>query len=733
MHRITIQSAVITSTAALLATTALTSPAIAQDSDAPARTGGVERIVVTAERREGLLQETPVTVSAFTADTLEDLQVDTTQDIQRLVPGLKMIDNVSSPTNFTISLRGSTQQDASLVVAESPVGIYVDDIYIARLNGANAQLADIDRVEVLRGPQGTLYGRNTLAGALKIVTATPGQEHTLRAQAGIGDYGRYRVSGAVSGPLGDSGWAASFAGLADGMDGYFTNLATGEDTGMQDNTAVRAKLAFDDGGPLTASAFASLASSSNDGYQPSFALFPAGGGQVRSGEIAFGLGDPYVVNVAPNPALPAPIRSLPAAETDQTIIGVEVAYDLGWATARSITGYVHTDDFFSVEFTGVGGFSGANRSDTSQWSQELQLLGTSLDDRLEWIAGVYAFTEEADQVVALVTDDLLRIETDSIAAFAQGSYAFTDRLTGTLGLRWTEDDKSFEGTIRSFGTLAPIFPTVMLDDTYEALTPKFGIDYQAPASGPFDSLLLYATAAKGFKSGGYNGIAFGNIDVLNTAYSPEENWTYEIGAKADLFDSLLRVNTAAYFNEITDIALNAQSTGPGGVSFPVQTSGDAEISGLEIELVAQPTPALNLFANLTLQDAKYTRLTPGSNAATAQTLFGDAKPAQVPEYAYTIGASYTFDAPFTGSDAITIGADYFYTDEFFIAVGNDFIIDAYGRTNAYVAYHLNEQWEARLSAANLEDDVDIISGAAVFSAVTVAPPRTVLFNLSYAR
>ncbi len=722
--------------AALLGSTALASAIIAaphaaaQDGEAEPDAG--DRIVVTAERRESFLQETPVTLSAFQAETLEERGIEDTQDIQRLVPSLKLLDNIASPTNFTVSLRGSTQQDASLVVAESPVGIYVDDIYIARLNGANAQLADIERVEVLRGPQGTLYGRNTLAGALKIITRSPGDALEVRASAETGEYGHYELSGAVSGPLGEGRFSASLAALVDGFDGYYTNLATGADIGAQTNTAVRGKLRYDAGGPFTAEAVISRADSENDGYMPSFAVFPPQA-QVRAGEIAFGLGDPYQVNIAPNPALPDPISALPEGDTDQTIAGLNLSYDFGWATLNSITGYVATNDFFSVEFTGIGSFPGANRSDTDQYSQEIQLLGTAMDGRLDWIAGLYLFRETADQVVALVTDDLLSIETDSAAVFAQGTYALTDRLSLTAGLRWSEDDKSFSGLIRTIGGQVPIFPEVRLDNTYDALTPRFGVDWLDRDVGPFDSLLLYASAAKGFKSGGYNGIAFGNIDVLSTPYGPAENWTYEAGVKSELFDSRLSVNAVAFHNEISDIILAASASGPGGISFPLQNAGDARVRGLELEASAEPVDGLNLYASVTLQDGEYTELNPTSSAAIAEANFGEANLAQVPDIAYNAGARYSFPSPIQSSGEVTVGVDHFYTDDFFINVSNEFVIDAYTLTSAYAAYAFNDQWTLRATVKNIEDDAPIISGLAAFSSVTVEAPRTAFLSLSYRR
>ena len=215
---------------------ALPATSAAQSGGAPAAQsgGGLQEVVVTAERREASLQTVPVAVSALSAESIENRQVVEARDLQRFAPSLRMSNNITSPTNLSPSLRGSLQQDASLVVAESPFGIYVDDVYIARLNGNNVTLADIDRVEVLRGPQGTLYGRNTLAGAIKFVTREPGEDEWFTAKVGAGNWDQYVASLSFGAPIGDN-WSASLAAQINNKDGQWKNIATGEDTGLERN------------------------------------------------------------------------------------------------------------------------------------------------------------------------------------------------------------------------------------------------------------------------------------------------------------------------------------------------------------------------------------------------------------------------------------------------------------------------------------------------------------------
>ena len=199
--------------------------AVAQNKPEPGA-GQLEEVVVTAERRSGSLQSTPIAVTALTTQALEDHQVTEAKDLQRFVPSLRMSNNITSPTNLSPSLRGSLQQDASLVVAESPFGIYVDDVYIGRLNGNNVTLADVSSVEVLRGPQGTLYGRNTLAGAIKFTSRTPGKDSWFNAKIGGGNWSQYLASISAGGPLSDS-WAASFSAQVNHKDGQYNNRVTG--------------------------------------------------------------------------------------------------------------------------------------------------------------------------------------------------------------------------------------------------------------------------------------------------------------------------------------------------------------------------------------------------------------------------------------------------------------------------------------------------------------------------
>ena len=741
----------------------------------------ISEIIVTAERREANLQTVPVSVSALSAETLENRQISDSQDLQRYVPSLKMTNNITSPTNLSLSMRGSLQQDASLIVAESPVGIYVDDVYVARLNGNNISLNDIDRVEVLRGPQGTLYGRNTLAGAMKFVSRMPGEDSWLNASAGIGTYNTYLGKVSAGGPLGD-GVSGSIAGQYNTKDGIFSNAITGEDTDYQRNYAVRGKLRYSGIENFDVVGSLSYANSKNDSLQLITATTPNVDDlhQFTSDDLkpVFGY---YTVGTPPNASpAPPPITSPPSGETKQTIASVNMSYDFGALTLRSITGYVDTRDFFSTDFSGAGAIIGASDINDHTFSEELNVQGSALHDRLNYLAGVYYFNERGDQdfgwdFLVPTSTSQSTADTDSYAVFGQLDFKITSALKATVGLRWTRDKKTFSidqqitplvqslnGPPLFLATLlvcndptepsqpafpAPANPTacsvsgllnhVSLDNTYTETTPKFGLDYTFESFGPVDDLMAFVSAGRGFKSGGYNGIVIFNLLDAQNAYGPESNWTYEGGIKSEAFDHRVRMNLSYFWADIKDLTANATV----GFSFPVTNVGDAAIHGFELDMTVVPVENLSVFWNATFQHGAYGTLDPGSAPAQAPAKWGvHPRVPQVPNFAYTVGFDYA--VPIPGADMkFRIGADWFRTDDYVTSATNDFVASAYDRLNGFLGLDFGANWSARFGMTNIRDEKDITSGSRSTSASVggpaglggfiILPPREFLFSVNY--
>jgi iron complex outermembrane receptor protein len=709
---------------------------------------GLEEIVVTAERREASLQTVPVAITALSFDAIEKRQVKFAQDLERYTPSLKMRNNITQPTNLSPSLRGSTQQDASLVVAESPFGIYVDDVYLGRLNGNNVQLADFERVEVLRGPQGTLYGRNTLAGAIKFITRQPGPDNEwFNAEVGYGRFDAYRASVSVGGPLSDA-VAGSFSFQTNGRDGFWNNLGTGKRIGDEKNLAGRAKLRYTGSDVFDATVSVSYTDSDNDALMlvPMTTPNVPANRRYRSRDLVptFGF---YTINrplVSPRGA--PPMEDETRGETKQLIASLNMTFDLSdSASLQSITGYVNTDDFFTTDFGGVGRIMAGTTAESDQFTQELKLQGTTLDDKLNYIAGVYYLHEDAEQVfswrfITPASTSNIDLTVKNISVFGQFDYYLTDALKATAGIRYARDKKDFDESIVALPTiLIPQAPAslrpVSLENTYKKWTPKFGLDYTVPTSGAVDSLLLYASAARGFKSGGYSAIAIFNLNDARTPYGPETNWTYEAGFKTDMFDNVLRVNANYFHARISDLTLNATVVNPDGTqSFPVQNAGSATIQGVEWEVTAVPTDGLTLYANGAFSDGKFRSLRPGSAAANAPAAFGIAKaePPQIPDMTITVGFDWGYDFSLGNRDArFLLGADVYHTDSFVTASTNDFILDGFELVNGFIGLELDQRWQARLSVKNLTDERIVMTGSRSLGGFYNYAPREYLFTIKY--
>jgi len=751
---------------AALPGTLLLTPAVAQSSqDASA----LQEMIVTAERREENLQVVPLAVSAFNREQLRDFQVDEARDLQRVVPSLNMFNNVTSPTNLSPSLRGGLQQDASLVTAESPFGIYVDGVYVGRLNGNNVRLSDIERVEVLRGPQGTLYGRNTGYGAIKFVSRTPGQDMWFDASVGAGNYDQLLFSASVGGPLGDS-WAGSFAAQYDEKEGEYTNIFQNQDVDSQENMAVRGKLRFMGSEKFDAVLSVSYSDAENDSGNLVKGTTPGVTGRFTTEDLVWPNGEfntstLWAGDLTPPSAVggnvqPPPLVDKPTGDTEQTIAGLTLSWDFtNNLTFKSITGYVGLDDYFHTDFSGNTGGNpgtgfppdqlgalGAADIESDQWSQEFQLLGSAFDQSLEYIAGVYYLNEEADQQFGWnipnpnflypggpLSQSFIETEVDSIAVFGEATYRFDFGLGLTGGIRWTEDDKDFSIVYQNLAFGAPA-ETITLSNDYDEWTPRFVVDYTLADVGVIDSMMLYAQYAEGFKSGGYSAIALFSSAPVG-AYFPETNQTYEGGIKAEWFGNTLRTNLAYFFSKIDDIQQNSTANVPGGgFEFPVENVGDAEIQGLEFEFTWAPLQGVNIFANGTMfGDAKYTRLEAGSAGDNAQQAFGSATPPQVPDYAVNIGFDYTYDfrGNLLGLGAVTFGTDYYEMDDYFTAATNEFHNSGWDVWNAFISAQLFENWEARFEGKNLSDDWIVVSGSRALGGFVSLPPREFLFTLTY--
>ena len=687
----------------------------------------VDEIVVTAQRREQSLQAVPVAVSAFNVSQITNRQIDEVKDIGQNVPNLQTYTVTAGAEAIQLHSRGASVQNPGFNVAESPVGVYMDDVYYGRLASVNLDLLDVERIEVLRGPQGTLYGRNTIAGAIKLITRTPGDESWLTGSIGIGNYETTKVGVSLGGPIEEGSLAASIAAVYDNRNkGWMDNPTTGEEPGEYDNKAARAKLHWYGSSGFDATLTAWVSDVENDGYN-GIPYTPFCNNDIAPPDC-------NSPDFAPAPAGSAPqggfydtfsAAGVNYGDSQQGGVNLHLSFDLGFATLRSITGYSNVDTRFGFDLAGGGAdfgpvpaaqFGLRVRSDSTfdQLSQELQLLG-NWGDSLLWQIGAFYLNEDGDQSYAGIVpglapvplfDEFTTNETDSYAVYGEGTYKVTDALSVTAGARWTKDEKELTDVCEGGfcfdddGGDAEI----ALKDDWDEVNFKLGMDYQLA-----DSQLVYLSYASGFQAGGFRSLCFGNLSSScgGTAFKPQTVDSFELGWKNDLADNTVRLNLAAFYamyDDLQQIVIN--DTG----GFPIDNIGEVDVYGVELEVVWTPIADLNVYANAGIQESSFGQVDPASPPGG---LNGLAPPTTElpsnPQWQGKVGFDYSM--PMGNGLAFFYGLDVFHSDSYFSESRNLVEIDDYTRVNGFLGLGADDrQWQTTLAVKNITDEEDNVSG-----------------------
>ncbi len=637
MLRIALLSAV--SMAAMVPT-----PALAQQTSPDnEQASGIADIVVTAQRRQESAQDVPIAITAFNAATIEARGISSALDVTQFVPNLVGLNNTGLGTANAYYLRGVGNTE-SIATFDPPIGTYIDDIYISRQNANNFSFFDVERVEVLRGPQGTLFGRNTTGGAISVVMKEPGDKFGGFAEIGYGSYDRKFARASIDLPLGPR-FAAKVSGYWQDDNGYAKNSITNERTNENDGWGLRlgVKGELTDSITWNASYTHTFADSTNllnfdcdpvnpancDGRFVSTGLKQVNdfGGRFSGAKDDYGLG-----NTARMDLLSSNLQ-----------IGLGDKFSL-----NLITGYVDMAQKFALDFADgrglpsltaprpavrgytLGGFVIANDGKHTQFTQEAKVSGELGDGLADIVAGIFYINEKNDTDFAdlfnlglapppagfpfLLADRRLKNNTDAWAGYVQADIHATEQLTLTAGIRYTDEKKTFsisdnrascnDGTIeatcldnsRLFANNGAAIPREISTKVW---TPRFAVNYR-----PNADLLVFASATKGFKSGGWNARAGAPNEAL--PFGPEIAWSYEAGFKADLMDRRLRVNLTAFLLDIKGLQTpSAFARANGSIAFITRNFANYRNKGLELEVTAQPTDGLNLFASIGYSDDKY--------------------------------------------------------------------------------------------------------------------------------
>ncbi|MGB5164046.1 MAG: TonB-dependent receptor [Woeseiaceae bacterium] len=690
--------------------TATMAAALTAAPAALAQGDGLEEIVVTAQRREQSLQEVPMAISAFTDEDLAALQADNLDSLQGAVPNLNLVRGRGSNSSVNIFIRGVGQPDA-LQTFDPAVGVYLDDVYMARIQGALFKLYGMERIEVLRGPQGTLYGKNTPGGAIRLISKRPGDEFEGSVGLLAGDYGRMQVKGYAAGPVSDN-LSLGVSVLADKRDGYVDDPATGQKYNDEDTTVGRISGVWN----------------ASDTWTFDFALDMTRedvGLTVGRAEDAI-IGVDLITGVVLRQLAPVGEWNFQTRTSLNDGEGQKVRSSGGHITAtwdandnvqfKSITASrsLDTDFYIDIDATEweLGDvFVGL---DQKQFSQEFQLLGNN-GDNVNWIMGLYYLHEEVPSDQIAFADDFLLLggtpisftrtivddlDTKSYGVFAQIDYGFGDWNLG-LGGRYTREDKSYFRSTSTFsdilGNADPAFEFSDSND-WSDFTPTVTLDYTVN-----DGVRLYGRVAKGFKSGGFNGRANGAADV--SSFDPETVWTAELGAKTVVFDGKLQANYAIFQSTYEDFQARVSVADGIDFRFPVLNAAELDITGAEIEAVLAVTDSFQLAAQIGYLDSEY-----GKGGFAGSDGIAD-EPAFSPEFTGRIAASYT--ASLASGASLTFGVDGSYRDAMWLSVENVVPLseDDYTLLNALVSFTSPEgHWNLSAGIKNATDEVYKVEG-----------------------
>lgn len=706
--------------------------AAAQSSESPAAepSGGLPEVTVSAERYRATVQTTPVAVTALSSEVLTERKVTSVQDVSAQIPGIVITPSTGSSNSARIVLRGAGQEQGGINF-DPAVGIYIDGVYQPRINGAFFDFFDIQSLEVLRGPQGTLYGRNTSGGAIKLETLRPSSTWTGLGELAVGEWDTRDVKAYVSGPIVPGVLAFSASGVTRNRDGFFDDPYYDHRIGNMKRRAERAKLLFTpiDEFEATLSVFAM-----QDYSDPGVGV-PL---QVGAGVI-----DPYATGEG---------RDLTRTEVFGPM-GQNLNYNGAALNAtysltpnlkvNSITGYgllnIHSSGSIlwltaAAQHTGNGalnlGAGGDGRTRDEFYSQEFNVTYTS--DRLNAVGGLFYFHEngKAETVIGNPQNIQNRL-TKAYAAFAQATLNVGAGVGLTAGLRQTKEDADFT---QFYYTL--INTPQSLTDSFKGTTPKLGIDWQITPD-----ILAYASWTKGFKSGGINPVPpNANTGVPGRLgspqpYGPETVNSYEVGTKFQTPDHHFRLNVAAFEAKYNGLQLPVFF--PGTSTSYTSNASAATIKGIELEPTWQVFDSLQIYGNMAYYTGQYTQpfICSGANGAFRDCSNGKIK-GLVPNKT-VVGFNYSVPLPLPGEFHLLGQASH--TGHYYNNVANEGpLVQTYPVTlyDASVAWNdPTGHWRVAVDVKNLTDKHYVLAGLQLASAVIpsvtgyINDPRTILLRV----
>jgi iron complex outermembrane recepter protein len=680
----------------------------------------LEEVVVTATRRATSIQDVPIAISALTADALTQAGVNRVDDLASAVPNT-FINTGGGLRTTSVTVRGISSNPNNPGVDPS-VGVFVDGVYMSRPTTLNASLYDLERIEVVRGPQGALYGKNTIAGALNFISKLPTEEFTGEARLSYGNHADTSVFGVLSGALGSDRVLGRISGSFQQRDGLTKNLATGTQLDDIDSQSARATLLWK---PMDTIDVIVRGDTSRDRTN-------AGSSEIyRNGAFEV----TPLADASPWDRRVSNDRdTVQNRDTDGASLQIDV--DAMDGVLTSISAYRQFDwhNVADNDFTVLNMLSSGIDENQSEWSQELRFVSGS-DGPLQYVAGAFYSNQSLDTAsVATVGPDLgiyptevqgvinADLTTESFAAYGQVAYDFAERWNATLALRYSNESKDVEHqqTGDPFQILLQDQPLQRLSRSDSELSPSASLTYEFS-----DVARAYASYGRGFKAGGYNVFSISMTDPAE--YEPEVVDSYELGFKAMLADERVRLNAALFYMDYQDLQVNQLVLENGVPQFTTSNAASATSQGIEVELTAKVTDTLEGSLNYGYADATY------DDFRNANLAGDDYSGNRLPEAAkHTVSAALDYHRLLGAALQFTARADVTYRSAAYFEPANvtDYEQGGYALLGARVGLaSANGHWGVTAWGRNLADedyvafrgDGVIVPGQAI---QTLGLPRT---------
>lgn len=699
----------------------------------------MDEVIVTAQKRDQDLQDVSVAVSAFSGDAIEKMGFEEGMDIIAQVPNMNFFAIFGEASSPSISLRGISLVNYS-DSWEAPIAMYVDDVYRGNPAGSAIQLFDLTRVEVLRGPQGTLYGRNATGGLVHYISNEPTDEFDASASLQYGSYSQKIFEGMLSGPITDGvrgrvaikynnadGWQKN---NADSVNDYGFPVDTGQDLNETNSFGYRAKLAFDIGtdGELLLDVHGSQADQASVGFAHMGYQETPGGDTcsvslIHKGACTSATFQTTGIEQAGGDYNPEDVSSSVSGGLDTEIDTFGASARFTWAFANgldltSITAYESLDKYLQDDGDGVGSGPGFDvffdeqyTSDAEQWSQEFRL--SKSDETTNWVVGLYLYDDERDMSTQNPTEvefadaalydfahrEEVVLETQSMALFGQWEWDFAENLTLILGARYTDEERDFE-YVRdlSYYNTPTTTTSFSREDSIseDNVSGKIGLDWR-----PGDNTLIYTSVSTGFRSGGFSA-SYNSVPEALEPVDSETITNYEVGLKTSFADGAVRLNTAAYMYELKDFQAQLFDTLADGSR--ILNAGDVTGYGLEAEITASITQNFEVIAGAGFLSTEMESDKSSRVAGDIYEYDGVELPS-APEISYNLVARYYI--PLGDAGELALQADYSWQDDHFLQVENDPYShhESYGIANAKVGWaSIDGRYTFELFVNNLADE-----------------------------